>query len=212
MKLAPDFFMSRAIMEPLYFHRGERAKALEVARETLEGNPSTPKSLSHVRMHEFRAGRYKEARALYERGYPGLLQEAEPTIDHSNYEAAIDLALVLSRTGEQERADLLLDDSLAFIRTIPRLGAGGYSFSDVMIYALQGYSEAALTALRQAIDEGLRTSWWFYLEHNPNLDSIRDEPEFQGMLDEVKADMAAQLERVRAMEANGELEPIPDVD
>jgi tetratricopeptide (TPR) repeat protein len=212
MKVAPDFFMSRAIMEPLYFHRGERAKALEVARETLEGDPSSPKSLSHVRMHEFRAGRYKEARALYERGYPGLLQEVEPTIDRSNYEAAIDLALVLSRTGEQERADLLLDDSLAFIRTIPRLGGGGYGFSDVMIYALQGNTEAALTSLKQAIDEGWRTAWWFYLEHNPNLDSIRDEPEFQGMLEEIKADMATQLERVKTMEANGELEPVPDID
>ena len=31
------------------------------------------------------------------------------------------------------------------------------------------------------------------------------------MLDEIKADMAAQLQRVRAMEANGELEPIPDI-
>jgi TolB-like protein/Tfp pilus assembly protein PilF len=212
MELAPDFFMSTAILEPLHFHRGEYAEALEVARETLEGDPSSPKSLSHVRMHEFRAGRYKEARALYERGYPGLLQEAEPTIDHSNYEAAIDLALVLSRTGEQERADLLLDGSLAFTRTIPRLGAGGYGFSDVMIYALQGNNEAALAALRQAIDEGWRTGWWFYLEHDPSLDFIRDEPEFQAMLEEIQIDIAAQLERVRAMEANGELEPIPDVD
>jgi len=30
------------------------------------------------------------------------------------------------------------------------------------------------------------------------------------MLAEIKADMAAQLARVRAMEASGDLEPIPD--
>jgi len=212
MKLTPDFFMSRAIMEPLYFHRGERAKALEVARETLEDNPTSPQTLSHVRMYEFRAGRYDAARALYERGYPELLQETEPTIDHSNYEAAIDLALVLPRAGEQERADLLLDRSLAFIRTIPRLGAGGFGIHDVLIYALQGKSETALAALRQAVDQGWRTAWWYYLEHDPNLDSIRDEPEFQSMLEEIKADMATQLERVKTMEANGELEPVPDID
>jgi hypothetical protein len=38
-----------------------------------------------------------------------------------------------------------------------------------------------------------------------------DEPEYQTMVEEIESDMAAQLERVRAMEANGELEPIPDI-
>jgi len=32
------------------------------------------------------------------------------------------------------------------------------------------------------------------------------------MVEEIKADMAAQLGRVREMEANGELEPIPDIN
>jgi hypothetical protein len=35
--------------------------------------------------------------------------------------------------------------------------------------------------------------------------------EFQAMVAEIEADMAAQLERVREMERNGELEPIPEV-
>ena len=32
------------------------------------------------------------------------------------------------------------------------------------------------------------------------------------MLAEIKADMAAQLERVRAMEASGDIGPIPDTN
>ncbi len=121
----------------------------------------------------------------------------------------------MSKTGEQERANLLLDRSLTFIQTIPRLGLfTGYWISDVRIYALQGKTEKALAALRQAIDERWRSFWWFYLEHDPNLDSIRDEPEFQAMVEEIKADMAAQLARVREMEANGELElePVPELN
>ena len=113
-------------------------------------------------------------------------------------------------TGEQERADLLLDRSLTFIPTIPRLGYNGYGIADVRIYALQGKTETALAALRQAIDQGWRINWWYYLEHDPNLDSIRNEPEFQAMVKEIKAEMAAQLERLRAMEASGDLEPIPE--
>ncbi len=45
----------------------------------------------------------------------------------------------------------------------------------------------------------------------PNLESLHDEPEFQAMVAEIEADMAAQLARVREMERNGELEPIPEV-
>ncbi len=40
---------------------------------------------------------------------------------------------------------------------------------------------------------------------------MRDEPEFQAIVAEIEADMAAQLERVREMEKTGELEPIPEV-
>ncbi len=37
------------------------------------------------------------------------------------------------------------------------------------------------------------------------------ESECQAMIEEIEADMAAQLERVREMEKNGELERIPEV-
>jgi len=65
------------------------------------------------------------------------------------------------------------------------------------IYALQGKPEKALAELRKAIDSGWRGLWRYRLEHDPNIDSIRDKPEFQAMLDEIKAGMAAQLEGVK---------------
>ena len=206
----PGFPFSNMVMEPLYIHRGEISKALDVARETLAFDPREPHTHANLRNHDVRAGRYAEARARYESAYPELFEDELDTaeVDHS---VLIDLALVLIQTGEQERADLLLDLSLAHVKTLPRLGPGGYGIDDVLIYALQGKSETALAALREAIDQGWRMNWWYYLEHDANLDSIRDEPGFQAMLNEIKADMAAQLERVRVMEANGELEPIPDI-
>ncbi len=66
-----------------------------------------------------------------------------------------------------------------------------------------------MTTLRQAIDEGWRQFWWYYSEHDPNLDSIRNEPEFQIMMEEIRANMAEQLARVHEWETNGELAPIP---
>ncbi len=81
--------------------------------------------------------------------------------------------------------------------------------ADVQIYALQGEKQKALSTLRQAIDEGWRGMWWYFLKHDPNLESLHDEPEFQAMVAEIETDMAAQLARVREMERSGELAAIP---
>jgi tetratricopeptide (TPR) repeat protein len=158
-----------------------------------------------------RAGRYLEARAAFEKIAPELLNEDSPKIGNRNYRAAIDLALILSKMGENERADWLLKSSLQYIQRIPRLGLWGYGLADVQIYALQGETQKALSALRQAINEGWRDSWWYFLKHDPILESLHDEPEYQAMIAEIEADMAAQLARVREMERNGELESIPEV-
>ena len=163
--------------------------------------------------HEVRAGRYSKARDLYAEKFPEWLREDDPKIDNWNrsYRTAINLAFILSKTSEQDRAYLRLDRSLQHIETAPRPGFHGYAIADVKIYALQGDKQKALATLRQAIDEGWRGFWRYYLERDLNLESLHDEPKFQAMIAEIEADMAAQLARVREMERNGELEPIPEV-
>jgi hypothetical protein len=147
---------------------------------------------------------------LYEKTWPELLSDDDPKVGGTNFGPAIDLALVLIKTGEKERADLLLEKSLRYIQTKPRLGRNGHGMADVEIFTLQGEKQKALSTLRRAIDEGWRRFWWWVLEHEPNLVSLHDEPEFQAMVAEIEADMATQLARVREMERNGELEPIPE--
>jgi tetratricopeptide (TPR) repeat protein len=208
LELGPESFWPNFAMHTLHLYRGDEA-ALDSARRVFALNPPFVPDL--LRDHELRAGRYTEARALYEKSYPELLNEGDPTIDGSNWGAAIGLALVLSRTGEQEHADLLLNRSFQHIQTLPRLSFYGYGIADVKIYTLQGEKQKALLALRQAIDEGWRSLWWYYLKYDPTLESLHAEPEFQAMVAEIEADMAEQLARVREMERNGELEPIPEV-
>jgi tetratricopeptide (TPR) repeat protein len=207
LELGPESRWANSIMQFLHLYLGDEAAALDYARRAFAFNPPFVPSL--LRDHELRAGRYAEARALYEKGYPELLNEGDPTVDGSNWGEVINLALVLSKTGEQEHADLLLNRSLEHIQAMPRLGNLGYGIADVYIYALRGEKQKALLALRQAIDEGWRSFWWYLLKQDPSLESLHDEPEFQAMIAEIEADMAAQLARVREMERNGELEPIP---
>ncbi len=57
--------------------------------------------------HEMRAGRYLEAHAAFEKSAPELLNEDFPKVESKNYRTAIDLALISSKTGEQQRADRL---------------------------------------------------------------------------------------------------------
>jgi hypothetical protein len=53
--------------------------------------------------------------------------------------------------------------------------------------------------------------WRWQLLYNPNLESIRDTPEFAAIVAEIETDMAEQLARVREMQRSGELTAIPEL-
>jgi len=206
-------------MALLHTYRDEDDQALEYANRAVQtfplnlGDPDYHrKALSLVRNAKLKADRPAEARSLYQTHYPALLNDDEAAINVRNLIPATNLALVLTRTGEQDRADDLLDRSLAFVKGTQYFDYfSGSGITAVQIHALQGKTDAALAALRQATDAGWRRYWWYHAEHDPNLDSIRDEPEFQAMMDEIRTDMAVQLERVREMERNGEIAPVPEI-
>ena len=134
------------------------------------------------------------------------MTEAEvPEVDYGNYGAAIDFALVLILLGEEQRANDMLEGALAIIDSKPRLGTNGFWIDDARIHAIQGHPEMALEALRAAVEAGWRFNTWYYLDMDPNLDSIRGAPEFAEINAFVKADLAEQAERVRELKASGEL-------
>ncbi|MFT7458133.1 MAG: TolB-like protein/class 3 adenylate cyclase/Flp pilus assembly protein TadD [Planctomycetota bacterium] len=211
MKLGPEDLFSNLIKVYLHTSRKENELALSYAMKALEIDHTNRDALILLRDNYLQAGSYENARSLYEKSYPALLTENEPVINRTNYQEAIDLAYVLQLSGEQERANILLGRSLAFIRSgVSLLDFGSYKVSDVRIFAMLGEKQEALTALRLAIDEGWRDGWWYFLEIDPSLESIRSEPEFQAMLAEIKGDMASQLTRVIEMEKAGDICAKPD--
>jgi hypothetical protein len=108
--------------------------------------------------------------------------------------------------GENERARLLLDLSEQSIRQTPRLGLGGfgmtlggYEIADVGIHALRGDRAKALAALREAERAGWRGPGWRYArDFDPNLASIRNEPEFKAVFADIERDMARQRAELAA--------------
>jgi hypothetical protein len=100
----------------------------------------------------------------------------------------------------------LLDRVLSHLHTMPRMSSRGYWMNDVRIHAMRGNTQQALAALREAVGAGCRVYWRVYLQHDPALAALREEPEFASIIEKLEADMAAQLERVRSLEAGEKLE------
>ncbi len=116
-------------------------------------------------------------------------------------------AFILQKLGEKQRAESLLTAGLPVVQSLPRIGMRGHGIRDVQILALQGKSFEALTAMREAIDEGFRgtvlTNGW-RLTIDPYLASLRDKPEFQAMVNEIDDAIAVMQNRVARAEATGD--------
>ncbi len=188
-----------------YTQSGDEARALTSARTIHELWPRNAFALRMLRDADARAGRYDVARGRYARAFREFDRSESLPVDADNFRAAIDFAEVLQHTGEDDRAAELLRASLAAIESLPRMGTNGYWISDARIFALQGRTDDALEALRGAVDEGWRFLTWYFLDRDPCLGSLRERPGFRDIREFVRADLALQAERVRALEAAGEL-------
>ena len=208
LALGPDTFWPMWCDVLLRLYTGDDAGAQKSARAMIELFPRNRGPHKVLRNADIRAGRYAVARSRYARAFRELVEPEVPSVNADNYQAAVDLALVLIHLGEQKRADDLLQGSLDIIKSIPRLGTEGYWITDVYIYSLQNRPEQALQALHNAIDEGWRVLTWLDLEVDPNVDSIRDHPRFQELTMRLESDLAKQSERVLELQQSGELTPV----
>ena len=162
------------------------------AIKVLARYPRDTGSLQLLRAADLRRGDPKAAQARYATAFPELFAKTVPRLSLESCSAAVDLALVLQRMGEPDRAAALLDASERFTHSIPRLGAYGYGILDVSIHALRGDNAKAFAALREAKNAGWRGPLWRYFRDDPNLDSIRNEPEFKAVFADIERDMAQQ--------------------
>jgi hypothetical protein len=203
-------------MAKVSMQRGDFAPSYEYALAALNGQIRNgedwfrSEALDIVRLHEVRLGNFREARERYTDFHPELLAPSGPAIDRVNLLSAIGLVSILRGTGEAALADRLLEESLSVIDELPWLGWSGFQFLNVRVLALQGRTEDALRELKAGINSGWSYRLWHYLKLEPDLDAIRDEPEFQAIFADVETQIAAQLKQVHAMERTGELAAIPE--
>jgi tetratricopeptide (TPR) repeat protein len=194
----------------LALYRGDKVSAEAISRELAETAQRIYSGYHYIWnlawLRQLHGADPQLATQAYMRLAPELFQE-EPRVGAWNHGAAISLADWMRRSGDAVTANSLLEKSLSVISqtTDPY-----YPPARTTAYLLQGDTHRALAALREAVEGGWRYGWWL-LEREPIYQPLWELPEFQSLMAEVKADMAAQLARVREMERNGELEPIPEL-
>jgi len=188
-------------------YAGEYEEAAAIARTALE-NQVDNRWGSHtiylrvLRDAALRSGDYKEALNWYRQLMPDLFAK-HVEITQFNTRDAVNLALLLRESGEQERANRLHNAVQMF--DDPTYGSYFYNgprgIANVHALAIAGRTEEAIKALRVAVDNRFRFGWNWFAELDPNMESLRDDPRYQGMIAEIKADMAGQLEQLRAKQA-----------
>ena len=115
---------------------------------------------------------------------------------------ALDLARVYRAAGDTAGAEALLDAVEDELPYWPRSGSN-YStgFAEVELYALRGERDEALRALRAAVDDDPWKFWRWRLLHNPNLDILQGDSEFQAIVEQIEDRMARELENLERIAA-----------
>jgi TolB-like protein/tetratricopeptide (TPR) repeat protein len=193
-------------------YRGESKQALETAR--LLGMHGQHVAGFHfvgdlAWLRDLQSVDSEAALAGYARVFPEIAEDP-PVVNTNNYAAAVSIAILHLRAGDEAAAERLLRESLAAMETMPVMGVVGHGNADVMAYLVLGETEQAAASLQHNLAAGWRVDWWL-LRVDPVFEPLWGLPEFQALMSEVEAEMAAQLARVREMERNGELEPIPEI-
>ena len=124
---------------------------------------------------------------------------------------------VLLGAGEQERGRAIAGRLIEYLEPRcaegPYIAGSGYNYCNdiVHIYASIRDKDSARRELRSLIvDRHNRYTPWQYKEKP--FDFLQDDPEFQEIMAFLDADLAAQADKVRQMECNGEMPEAPGLN
>ena len=110
--------------------------------------------------------------------------------------------------GEQEKAQVLIDEMISIIDTNPSVIYHDSKIHDASIYALSGQEETAIAILEEWVNRGGATS---LMQQSIRLgfDALMDDPRFQSIIRTVDSRLDEQKANLARWEASGEMLPMP---
>jgi TolB-like protein/Flp pilus assembly protein TadD len=181
---------------------------LEVATE-LEAKFAYPL----IAMSALMLSEYDKAKEYLIRANPIFASDTADSVDRQNLRSAILLAYIYVQTGKNKVAEKLLSEAARVAQQLPRIGLGGRGISDVHILVIQGRRDAAIEALRDAIDEGfvslLSYEIWT-IDQDILIDDLRDDPRFEAMRLELQEKIEIMRDNVRRAEESNDWSELLD--
>ncbi len=191
--------------------RGKHAEATLIAQRALDARLDDRWFSNRIFLRQIRDvaatdDALSASLGLYRDRHPELFEET-PEITVVNINAAGDMAFLLQQLGQAERAQALASTSLGWYDNTRPPGVYGWEVGIVKVDLLivKGDNEAALRLLQEAVDYGWNYSWAWYMD-SPNLDPIRDRPEFKAVVAQLNNGMETQREAYLALPDMGEFD------
>jgi len=210
--VAPKNFFGKWGMIDVYHVRGWHEEEWKLLNELQDG--AYLRRLSHL---------------IYDRRYQDALEEAQrefPEFFDASRDARQEyrdlqggeaerllrrdvwISLILDGLGEKEAAKELRANMTDYVDSRIVSLSWDQSFH-AQVYAVLGQRDQAIESLRKMVAGG-SFGFWQMVMAEPALDTIRNDPGFQQILDDIASEMAGQLEHVRKMERAGELAMLPE--
>jgi TolB-like protein/Flp pilus assembly protein TadD len=172
IRLDPKLFEARYFYARACFQQGQLAEAARLFEEAAAVRDDYQAAFFAAQSHEA-LGDKDLAKAKYQEAL--IVAEKHMDLNPDDPRAATMRAVSLCRLDHKEEGLHWAKQALAIDPE-----DGGVRYNVACLYALEGEIEKAVTALEEAVAVGFGNKAW--IEHDPDLDSVRDHPRFKALL------------------------------
>jgi len=205
LSLWPGSNIAESLRRDMHWYQGNDAQVRQIVLKTLEKRPKTYWSLYFATDLDLKQGNVEQAMARFRNTYPELF-DSDAEVKPGGIGTAVLVATVLAESGENEQAGRLAFQVLRLKKIMSRpvhFVIRHYIFAN----DAKGDETGTLETIQKYFDEGGSP---YYLERTHFLKPYFELPAYRAMAEERKAELADQLDRIRKMEANNELAPLPE--
>lgn len=173
IRLDPTLFEARYFYARACFQQGQLADAARLFEEAAAVREDYQAAFFAAQSHEA-LGNKDLAKSKYREAL--VVAEKHMKLNPDDPRAATMRAVSLCRLGRKE-------EGLHWARQALTIDPedGGVRYNVACLYALEGEADHAIAALEEAVAVGFGNKAW--IEHDPDLDSVRHHPRFKALLE-----------------------------